>query len=155
MKTEFNISDNFPIKPALAKEVVRFCLAEARPIAARLGMVLPRTMLFKMTACNNSRRCGRATRNTGKIWRSRVLLRVGNHVETYIEKYLRYRHRADCPVMLVEGKLETLVHLAAHELGHAVCGFEGDLTGEYQCERFAARCMDKWRDRMQDPACMI
>jgi hypothetical protein len=155
MKTEFAISKNFPIAPEMATEIVRFCIGEARPIAAKLNRNLPQRMIFKMTICNSYMRCGRATRNTGKILRGRVLLRVGNHAKTYLEKYLRYQHRADCPAMIIEGKLETLVHLAAHELGHAICGFRGDMTGEYQCERFAARCLNKWREQMQDPACMI
>lgn len=154
MKTEFQISKSFPIAPETAKEIVRFCIREAKPIADKLRLNLPELAVFKMTS-SSGLRCGRATRNTGKIFRSRILLRVADHTKTYIERYLRYQHRADCPAMLIEGKIETLVHLAAHELGHAICGFRGDMTGEYQCERFAARCMDKWREAMQDPACMI
>ena len=72
-----------------------------------------------------------------------------------VERYRRYRHRADCPTCVTDGRDEALLHLVAHELGHGLCGFQGDMTGEYRCELFAASCLEEYRLATRDPACMI
>ena len=149
MKTVFNISPRFPIEPRLVKEYVRFCIGQALPICHDVGLLPPKQITFK---CQRSSwdRSGRARRNVNKRFacsNAGVLLKV-NRVQYrwYQETYHRYK---DSPKCWVYGTMEMFVHLAAHELGHAICGFAGDKTGEFQCERFAARCLEAWRIRYQ------
>lgn len=156
MRTSFNISKAFPIHPHLAKEIARFCIREAKPIADKLNLRLPRHMEFVMKRGGwDGCRSGRAWRNSGSLSYSRVYLRVADRILPHWKVYLRYKHRADVPHNWIADSLEMFVHLTAHELGHAICGFDGDMTGEYQCEKFAASVLREWQAIYRPAACLI
>lgn len=159
MRASFDISPRLPVRAELAKQVARFCMDRARKPAAFRGMVLPQVVHFKMVTTRAKNRSGRAQRNLRLERmchranpRVQVFLRVGVHDSAYIERYHRY---ADSPTCLVDGTVECLVHLVAHEVGHAVVGYDGHKAGEFCCERFAAACLEGWREATQDPACMV
>lgn len=147
------------MKASLVKETAWFCLKEASKVARKLGKNPPRQVTFRLFRRKDGERSGRAEVNLSTLrspkWshlNRTVWLRMAADVKAKVEVYPRY---ANMPTCRCYDALEVFVHLVAHELGHAVCGFEGDKTGETQCENFAIRCLDAWRDAMQDPACMI
>ncbi len=155
MKTAFKISPRFPVNPDSAKHAARFCIREAVAMCRYRNLVPPLKVSFTMRKADSWQRSGRAAvndRRKSPMWNSRVFLRLNRSDRSYTDRYHRY---ADSPTCLIDGTIEGFIHLCAHELGHAVCGFEGDKIGEFQCERFAARTLDAWRLAYQDPAAMI
>lgn len=167
MKTAFDISSRFSIRPELAKDYARFALKLALAEGRRLNMKAPASVSFKVRSSPSDTRTGRASLNIYRVrngetvaanYNPRVYVKVGAKHATkglILNRYARYRHRDDCPETVIDGPHEAYVRLVAHELGHAVCGFEGNMTGEYHCERFAARVLDAWRTEYRDPAAMI
>lgn len=156
MKVTFSISGKFPFSEETTKAIFRFCLHHAKR-NNKSERQLPNRMTVK---CEQPywTRSGRATLNCGRTFHARVLIRVNSATvrESYLEKYPRYKHREDCPSLQINSGIERLIHLIAHELGHAIIGFKGDMCGEYQCERFAARTVQAWREReCESPACLI
>ncbi len=155
MRTAFKISPRFPVRHELAKQIARFCIREAIPMCRYKNLKVPEKITFTMFAGNFWDRSGRSYVNTNRIKPMRhntVFIRCRRVDKSFTERYHGYK---DSPTCFVDGTIEMYVHLCAHELGHAVCGFEGDKIGEFQCERFAAKVLDAWRLHTQDPACMI
>ena len=155
MKTKFKISPRFPVKPELAKQVARFCIQHAVPVCRKLGKKVPASVSFTMFGSPRQTRSGRAVRNCNRIiaQNTSVFLRLGQYAGgIHVERYHRY---ADSPVCPCDGQTEIYLHLVAHEVGHAVCGFNGQKEGEFACENFARHCVEEYRMATQDPACLI
>jgi len=156
MKTKYKISSKLQFTTEQVKDIYKFAARMAKETCVSLSRNVPREVRLTVFASKKRTRSGRASINTGrggKTMRSvDVFLRMGRGYSGYTERYHRY---ADSPTMHCEGDLDVFVHLMAHELGHAICGFEGDKVGEFQCERFAARVVEAYRSATQDPAAMI
>ncbi len=167
MKTSFDISSRFPLPADLAKEYARFCLKLALAKARRLGRREPHQVSFRLRSSATNFRSGRARVNLLRAlpgvdkcrrFDPAVFVKLGKYHALgglLRERYSRYAHRADCPETIVDGPVEAYVRLVGHELGHGVCGFGGDMTGEYHCERLGAECLEAWRLAYRDNACMI
>ena len=157
MKLKFKISPRFPVNPELAKQVARFCAGLARPICRMKRLELPSEIRFNMRRCGFSRnRSGSAARNRREsFYRIKpVTITLGEGFNSGVHMERQYKY-ADSPVCPCDGQTEVYLHLVAHELGHAICGFEANKTGEFQCENFARHCLEEWRMATQDPAAMI
>lgn len=154
VKTTFKISPRFPVRIKLAKEIAMFCIRLAKPVALYRGLLVPERVDFTMFGSKYKTRSGRAKLNCNRnlTAKTTVFVRLGPGYGFHAERYQRY---ADSPLCWCDGTVETYVHLVAHELGHAICGFDGLKVGEFQCERFAEQCLDAWRNSTQDPAAMI
>tara|TARA_R110000868_G_scaffold245626_7_gene502215 strand:+ start:523 stop:993 length:471 start_codon:yes stop_codon:yes gene_type:complete len=156
MKTKYKISSKLQFTTEQVKDVYKFAARMAKETCVSLNRKVPLQVNLKVFASTHRTRSGRATINTGRGTKTTrsvdVFLRMGRGFSGYTERYHRY---ADSPTMHCEGDLDVFVHLMGHELGHAICGFEGDKIGEFQCERFAARVVEAYRNMTQDPAAMI
>jgi hypothetical protein len=157
MKLKFKISPRFPVAPDLAKQVARFCARLAKPICLKKRLELPSEIIFTLTRKGGYRnRSGSAARNRRESFyrRKPVRIRLGEGFDSGVHMERQYKY-ADSPVCPCDGQTEVYLHLVAHELGHAICGFEGNKVGEFQCENFGRHCLEEWRMATQDPAAMI
>jgi len=156
MKTKYKISNKLQFTTEQVKDIYTFAARMAKETCVNLNRKVPLEIRLTVFASLQRTRSGRAHINTSRgrhaMRSQKVFLRMGRGYSGYTEKYHRY---ADSPTMHCEGDLDVFVHLMAHELGHAICGFEGDKIGEFQCERFAARVVEAYRNMTQDPAAMI
>jgi len=67
----------------------------------------------------------------------------------------RYPRFKDMPEFVTYGFDEFVIFAAGHEFGHSL-GWGGGRDGEISCERFAARCVEAWRESQHEsPACLI
>jgi hypothetical protein len=126
------------------KFAYRFVQANARQHGKKLSKV--RFDITSMT-CGGQGYCGRAY-----PWRNRVLLRFAPQLPRHVHQYPYYQ---DMPAFELEGGIESIIYLTAHELGHLI-GFPGGKHGEKLACNLGYKAVEAWRDRQYaDPAILI
>ncbi len=155
MKTKLALSKKLQFSKREFSELLSFASLRAKDRCRSLNRPVPEALEVRVFAANRKTRSGRAFvndfRRSAKP-RAQVFLRMGRGYGVHLEQYFG---RPDLRRCLLDGDRETLLHLLAHELGHAICGFEGGAVGEGQCEAFAAETVDAWRGVFQPAACLI
>lgn len=119
---------------ALIMEAFRYVRARA---AKRGIKKRTRSMRVKVQHASWSR--------SGRYCGDYILLRYGDKLGPCVEVYGRFK---DMPRTPIADWREAVLHLAAHEFGHALMRFDGTRLGERQCELLARDCIRDWRDKV-------
>lgn len=99
------------------------------------------------TNCGGRNYCGRAFRT-----RDEVLIRVGQQLPAHLHVYPLFK---GMPQFWLWGGAESIVYIAAHELGHLIRSGHGRVE-EIACCKLGYEAVEAWRNRQYEhPDCLI
>lgn len=143
LKISKNVSRN-------VESEIQFAFEFAARRAKRLGKNISKTTIEVTRGASGA--CFRGYWGRAFQRQGRILMRFADKLPPHRHEYARFQNM---PTFEMAGGSESVVYLAAHELGH-ILGWGGDKIGEIACCKFGYEAVMEWRDQQYNsPACLI